>query len=583
MERKPFIRMLSALLAIVLSALVLAGCAPKEAENVKTFRAKADLLQEQALADWVRESLGEAPAGQAGYVVFFSVCAGASRAGVYTGAGPTLDEAWAAAEDAAAGALAASGLYPLWVKADLVYHSEALAAAELGKALAAAQPGGFRYGLALDSGFACALLEGELNGAAVYDYEADAVDLAALTAYLEQAGRAAPAALPETYQLFGCIGGLCDAQDAVYKLELSGTSAGRRAASLPTGTQAQQMANDAAKYLAGRVQQDGSFRDSLDPRTGTEAETYSNLRHAGAVWALLQAYRAAPDAALGDKLSLSLGYLLGQLGYDPEGRAFLPEAEGGEVKLGAGALALIALVEYTEQFQDAAYLEDCRALGGGIIAMMDGATGQFVHVLNLDLTRKEEFRTPSYDAEAAYALARLYGITGEEIWLQAACLAAGRMIEQDYVQYCDPWVSYAMNEITKYVVDRQEYYIFALENAQKNLKAIYERGEAWPAGLELLLCTFELYDRLVSAGGSVDGFEPELLLQTIAARAVRLQDACLTPELAMYLQAPRQVLGAFMSREDGFRIRIDDLQHGIAAYTLYAGQYSRLLASGYAS
>ena len=80
---------------------------------------------------------------------------------------------------------------------------------------------------------------------------------------------------------------------------------------------------------------------------------------------------------------------------------------------------------------------------------------------------KEEFRTVYYDGEATFALCRLYSVTGDQVWLDAAKSAVNHFIAADYVQYRDQWVAYSMNEITKYV-DDPAYYAFALRNVQEN-------------------------------------------------------------------------------------------------------------------
>ena len=216
MNRKLLHRAVPALLAAIGLVAQLSACearpdtGPDETPDTDAFLMKAELLRSEALADWVRESLDEAPAGQSGYMAFFSVSDGTARAGVYSGTGDTLDAAWDDAADNASAALHESGLSPRWVKADLIYHSEALSAADLGKAIAQAGNSSFRYGLAFNEEFHTALLEGELNGAGIYDYETGGVSLEILNRYLEESGREGLAGLPETYQVFGCVGWLCD-------------------------------------------------------------------------------------------------------------------------------------------------------------------------------------------------------------------------------------------------------------------------------------------------------------------------------------------------------------------------------------
>lgn len=70
-----------------------------------------------------------------------------------------------------------------------MYLSETVSAQELSSALQSSWDEFFRYGVAFNSDFQTALLEAELNGAKIYDYENDAVDLSALNSYLKKSGR----------------------------------------------------------------------------------------------------------------------------------------------------------------------------------------------------------------------------------------------------------------------------------------------------------------------------------------------------------------------------------------------------------
>jgi hypothetical protein len=45
----------------------------------------------------------------------------------------------------------------------------------------------------------------------------------------------------------------------------------------------------------------------------------------------------------------------------------------------------------------------------------------------------------------------------------------------------------------------------------------------------------------------------------------------------MYLKKPAKILGTFFVRHDGYRIRIDDVQHFIGGYDLYRNNYDKLL------
>lgn len=659
---------------------------PAHPEQAEAYQVKAERLKEKAMEDWVSQELGLAPAGEAGHAVFLSVCDTTERASVFTGTGSTLEEAWEAADTKARTAVGASGLEPVWVKADVTYLSETIGTEELKEALSSSRPGYFRYGVAFDPAFETALLEAELNSAEIYVYgedEADGeageenggtsgIDLEYLNAYLEENGRKPLEALPEEYTVFQCVGWICEeggpaagqaesgseegeqaesdseegeqaengaeekgqaeagqaesgseeggqaeagrtesgaeeggqaeagqaesgseeeeqaeagqtrgSQDyVVWQLSGSGLSYGGRQIELVDDACAREMIRSASAFLAEQVQEDGSFLYGIYPSFDEEAEGYNMVRHASTIWSLLCSYRTEPDQALADKIDRTVDYMLDQVVYDEEGRAYLYEKTDDEIKLGGSALAVVALTEYMDIFQTETYEEVCKALGEGILSQQDGETGAFYHVLNGDFTQKEESRTVYYDGEAAFALCRLYGLTEEEKWLDGAERTIGHFIQEDYTQYIDHWVAYSLNEFTKYRPDETEVYVFAMRNALENLDKIYQQETTYPTYLELLMATFEIYERMQENGMIVGDDAREMLLKVIYARADRMRNGYFYPEYAMYMADPQRVLGSFMVRHERYRVRIDDVQHNIGGYQLYLKDYDRLVESG---
>ena len=192
------------------------------------YETKVDTLRDEIVTEDIAWELGSSPAGEAGHVIFLSVCDGTRRASVFTGTGATLEEAWEDAENKTAAAVGTWDTDPIWVKADVVYVSEEVSREVLVDAVSSSRPQFFRYGAAFDPSFDTALLEAELNGAGIYRYEDGGVDLSALNDYLEGAGRPTLEGLPETYTLFQTFGWLCDENDAVHLLDSSGLDYGRR-------------------------------------------------------------------------------------------------------------------------------------------------------------------------------------------------------------------------------------------------------------------------------------------------------------------------------------------------------------------
>ena len=565
------------MLCAVLFAGVLTACGGSH--DTTTYRAKADLLKTAVLTETTAWEVGIDPAGDIGFVVFMSVCDTLERADVFCGSGDTLEAAWQAADEAAEAALKKSGREPVWVKADLVYISAEVAYSDLSTALAKSQPGFVHYGVSFDSGFKNALLEAELNGVDIYRYgDVAGIDLESLNAYLSETGRKKLKSLPDSCTVFQCFGWLCDEESEVHMLSSSSQNCGRRTVDLIDAAYAEELIATASDYLAGQIKEDGSFVYGYYPRFDNEIDNYNILRHAGTVWSLICRYRMTGDAELAETIDLAIEYMLSQLVYPDENTAYLYEAKADEIKLGGCGIAVVALTEYMDAFGTDKYLDVCRKMGNGILSLMDQENGTYYHVLNGDFSEKEEFRTVYYDGEATFALCRLYSVTGDQVWLDAAKSAVNHFIAADYVQYRDQWVAYSMNEITKYV-DDPAYYAFALRNVQENYEQINRETTA-PVCFELLMSTFELYDRLLERGASIGGFDDEEFLRTIYSRADRMLDGYFYPEYAMYMENPSRILGAFMVREDGYRTRIDDVQHCIGGYYLYYKNYAKLVGYG---
>ena len=92
------------------------------------------------------------------------------------------------------------------------------------------------------------------------------------------------------------------------------------------------------------------------------------------------------------------------------------------------------------------------------------------------------------------------------------------------------------------------------------------------------MSTFELYDRIIDQQIPADDFDIQSLLNTIFIRAQRQLNGFFFPEYAMYMANPNRILNTFMVRHDGYRVRIDDVQHNIGGYYLYYKNYDKMLS-----
>ena len=578
---------------ILLAGLFLNGCAmgspekteaPQEtrAETVPDLRQKVltrklELLKKAVITREVRRELGEAPAGDAGFSVFFSLCSGSERALVVSGTGVTLEDAWVSGARKAETAVTENQLEPVWVKADVVSASREVSMKKLKKELKDCREEFFRWGLSFDPLFENALLEEELNGCKIYHYEDGILRKNYLDKHLKRTGRPAIEELPGEITLFRCFRWFCDDRDAVYPLQ----SGGHRKVFPMDDRAAMDLIMNGSQYLMEQVNEDGSFVYGWYPRFDNEISGYNMIRHVSTIWSLLCRYRLSPDEALAEKIHSTIQFAVENMVYEDENTVYLLEQDSNEIKLGANGMSIVAMTEYMDVFGSDEYKDLCCKLGNGILKMMDPENGSYVHVLNPDFSLKEKYRTIYYDGEATFALSRLYSLTGESRWLDAACLAVDHFIQEDYAQYRDHWVSYAMNEITKHIPDNQEYYDFALSNAQKNLDYFIERETTNPTCLELLMAVFETYERMKENGLTSDDFELQKLLYTISVRTNRQLEGYFFPEYAMYMENPHRILDTFMVRNDGFRVRIDDVQHNIGGLYLFCKNYRQMKALGF--
>ncbi len=520
----------------------------------------------------------------AGHVVFLSICSGDERAFVVHGCDSDIKLAWHKAQLLALNYVKRHNIPVRWLKADVLLHAELCNPAELSVRMKAARYSEFfRFGLSLDPVFHTALLEEEMNGAKIWDYPAASVSLPYLKNHLCKTGQKSIKRLPDSFWIFQTKGWLLDEQDCPTALISKGLAYGRRKIPVIDRKFVYALLVNSTSYLQHQIRPDGSFQYGVYPRFDKEIPGYNYMRHASTIWSLICQYRITQCEDLVPFINRTISFLIEKsIVHEDADTAYLADPEISEIKLGGNGVAILTLTEYMDVFDSDQYHTLAMQLGNGILRNFNAQSGSFYHVLNMDFTPKEAYRTVYYDGECTCALCRLYHLTHDPKWLDAATASINRFIALDYTQYRDHWVAYAMNEITKYIPS-EEYYTFALRNAQDNLLFLYKRGTTYHTFLELLMVTFETYERIVESGVQLpflQEFDLPFFLKTIYARANRMLNGYFFPEYAMYMKAPSKVLDTFMVRHDGYRVRIDDVQHNIGGYYLYYTNYDKLVALG---
>ncbi len=556
---------------------------------VLDFNKKSALLKKRLLGkksfDELEKKLAPDLCTENSFTVFFSLCNTLTRAKVVRFTAPTLSEAWYGASTAAVKYVSSKDYDPKWVKADIICKSER---AELTKVIETISKGYnefFRRGISFDEEYRTALIEAEINGNRVISYKDHTIKKEQVNKYISSACGTTLNALPDEVILFDCKSYFCDENNKIYELYGKGNNCGRRTLKKFDKATALEVITTSSEYLSMQLDFSGQFEYGVYPIYHKVIPGYNILRHASSIWSLVCAYRITGDKFILRQVECALGYLVRNSFYkykkprEEENTAFIADLEKREVKLGGNAVAIIVFTEYMNATGSDRYKKLCTELGNGILELLDSGTGEFTHVLNMpSLEVKDKMRTVYYDGEAVFALARLYGLTGEQRWLDAASSAVERFIREDYTKHRDHWVAYAMNEITKYKPE-ERYFAFALRNAQVNLKRIYNQKTTYHTYLELLCVTFELYSRISENNIHVDylsEFDVKYFIKTIFHRATYMLNGYCYPEYVMYLRYPEQLLGAFFVRHDGYRIRIDDIQHFCGAYYSLYRNYEKL-------
>lgn len=517
--------------------------------------------------------------GEARAVIFLSFTDGARRARVVTGTGANAAAAWAAA----VARLPADEEATRWLRVDWVTAADRTDWGALRGRLAQTKRNYFRLGLSLDAGFRHAFLEGELNGNAML-YGGRAVPVAAVNEgnFLTYARRRhglvavdfADATPVWTFATAGCF---ADAK-GVHMLEAQGRNGGRRRVARLDAATLERLVADGGAYLATQVQADGRFHYGWHPCFDRAIPAYNALRHASTVYAMLEAWEVARDAALWDAIARALACLtdtLIQPATLPDGAAaaFLVD-EGDEIKLGGNAVAVLALAKYRALTGDTAHDALMARLGAGMLHMQR-EDGGFVHVLrHPSLEVSQDFRIIYYDGEAAFALMRLYEATGDARWLAAVERAFAHFVRAGHAHAHDHWLGYAADALTQVRPD-PDWFRFGVENVRDHLDFVAERITTFPTLLELMTAAERMVARMRADAALrplLAGLDLPKFYRAMHARAAYLLNGHFWPELAMYFANPARVRGSFFIRHHGFRVRIDDVEHylsGLVAYRRY--------------
>ena len=545
----------------------------------KISQLKQAVLNSADLKQKIEKQLASRDMSAGKATVFFSVCNGQERAMVLHRSAGTLEQAFESAASVTENWVLQKHYNPLWLRVDVISESHETSLNRTAELIKPMLTELFRYGIALDPDLNAAYLEEELNGNKLIDYETGRFKVAAANKYGKTQGRDPVSEPQQSVYLFNTFAWIVD-EEGLHELHTDFNSHGRRLLPKVDADYAFQLVKTGAQFLYSQLKEDGAFVYGIYPVYDKIIENYNILRHISTLWSMVVQYRLSQDQTVLPHVRRAFDYAFKNYvdDFDSE-TSFLVERKANEIKLGGNAVAILALTDYMDATGSDEYRALCVRFGNGILKMFDAGTGKFVHVLNAKTYQvSAAYRTVYYDGEATFALTRLYSLTGDAKWLEAAERSVKHFIEADYTVHRDHWVAYALNEITQYL-PKEEYFSFALKNADVNLNEIYYRVTTYHTYFELLMSTFETYDRIVKNGYQVNylaKFNKEFFFRSIDRRADYMLNGFTYPEFIMYFKVPSHIRGAFFVRHDGYRVRIDDVQHNIGGYYKYYKNYDLL-------
>ncbi|MCU0961035.1 MAG: hypothetical protein MUF48_13100 [Pirellulaceae bacterium] len=215
-----------------------------------------------------------------------------------------------------------------------------------------------------------------------------------------------------------------------------------------------------ARYLAGLCDAEGRFRYRvhLDP-TVALPPAYNELRHAGAVYALAQCQRRAPDPHIEAAMLRGVAFLrrecLGPVADQPTMLAVWPprgRSDDGaprEAKLGGAGLALVALLSVEAVSPATVPREELRALARFLIFMQKPDGGYYSKYF-ADTGRSDAWQSEYYPGEAALGLLMLYRHDPQLAWLRSATMALDQIARRGAERpstFPDQWYLLATEQV----------------------------------------------------------------------------------------------------------------------------------------
>ncbi|MGE0494085.1 MAG: hypothetical protein AB7S38_33050 [Vulcanimicrobiota bacterium] len=329
-------------------------------------------------------------------------------------------------------------------------------------------------------------------------------------------------------------------------------------------------------YLLRGLSPEGRFAYCYHPTRDRFSTDYNMLRHAGAVYALLELYQETRQPEYLEGARRGLEFMMYSVEESRKFNSTRVLVDDGSVKLGGNALAILALARYVDVTGERRWLAEMEDLAEWMVRNQS-PDGRFrVHKENYPAGEDSGFRSEYYPGEALVALVNLHRLDPDERWLKAARRAARYQIRRARREKRPPhdhWLMIGLEQLYRidpdpsyrdYAFDLSEMIMTSQKTAQARPDwdgGFYTPPRSTPTDIRLegLNAAWAL---AVQAG---DGKRIERLRSSVE-RGLAFSSLCeVTPERAALLVRPDYCRGGVMRGLADPEIRIDYVQHHISA------------------
>jgi len=208
-----------------------------------------------------------------------------------------------------------------------------------------------------------------------------------------------------------------------------------------------EIAHQGAIGLAELMQFDGRFRYRFCSQTDKNFSGYNALRHAGAIWSLLDVYNETGDKLLLDSSRRGITFMLNS--YLRYFRDFknVCICEDNKIKLGGNALSALALVYFYEITGEEELLQYADQLCS-FMHKERNDNGHLIHKRYFTSGRISTFHSMYYTGEALLALLTLARQNKKSNWLQAAMDIYANLEPHYGVEEQSHWMLYSLELLT---------------------------------------------------------------------------------------------------------------------------------------